>query len=368
MDTNHPVPQNVTSFQFHLVGDMTLKQFLYLGGGVGFAYLFFVLVADPAPIVAWPVIVISAFSGIAFAFLPISDRPLDHWVGAFLHAIFQPTKRTWTKNNKKYSDPAETSLFQNRFDYFINSPQIPVASPAPPPPTPQPQSQSQSAVAPVIPHLPPPPPPQPQSQPQTTNPPLPSSGDLSKTVRLAHEAQSLQVKIIEKERELNQIKTEASAPGGSLKSYTSDFNNVFNGLQTLVQEASQIKQELSTLTNEPTAPLNPVKISVVVPTKQRLTQLVLTTFPNVINGVIIDAQGNYLEGVVVVIHDRDGLPVRALKSNKLGQFTGSTPLPNGVYTVEMEKDSLMFDVLQIDLTGQVLPPIKIAAKQVVHSS
>jgi len=360
MDTQHPVPQNVTSFQFHLVGDMTLKQFLYLAAGVGIAYLFFVLVAQIAPIVAWPIIIISAFSGIAFAFLPISDRPLDHWVGAFLHAIFQPTKRIWIKNNKKYSDPNELPIFQNRFNYFMNAPQVPITPPPSPPQPPQPQS----IKAPVAPNLPQPS--QTQPQPQTTNPPLPSSGDLSKTVRLAHEAQALQVKIIEKERELNQIKTEASTPGGSLKSYTSDFNNVFNGLQTLVQEASQIKQELSTLTNEPTAPLNPVKISVVVPTKQRLTQLVLTTFPNVINGVIIDAQGNYLEGVVVVIHDRDGLPVRALKSNKLGQFTGSTPLPNGVYTVEMEKDSLMFDVLQIDLTGQVLPPIKIAAKQVVR--
>jgi len=66
---------------------------------------------------------------------------------------------------------------------------------------------------------------------------------------------------------------------------------------------------------------------------------------------------------VVVIYDKEGLPVRALKTNKLGQFTGSTPLPNGTYTIELEKDSFNFDVLQIELTGPVLPPLQIVAKQ-----
>ena len=65
---------------------------------------------------------------------------------------------------------------------------------------------------------------------------------------------------------------------------------------------------------------------------------------------------------MAVIYDKEGLPVRALKTNKLGQFTGSTPLPNGVYTLELEKDNFTFDVLQIELTGQVLPPLLITAK------
>ena len=30
----HPVPQNISSYEFRLVGDMTLKQFLYLAGGI----------------------------------------------------------------------------------------------------------------------------------------------------------------------------------------------------------------------------------------------------------------------------------------------------------------------------------------------
>ncbi|KKR52786.1 MAG: hypothetical protein UT88_C0021G0001, partial [Candidatus Woesebacteria bacterium GW2011_GWD2_40_19] len=29
----HPIPQNISSYQFRLVGDMTLKQFFQLAGG-----------------------------------------------------------------------------------------------------------------------------------------------------------------------------------------------------------------------------------------------------------------------------------------------------------------------------------------------
>ena len=67
----------------------------------------------------------------------------------------------------------------------------------------------------------------------------------------------------------------------------------------------------------------------------------------------------------MVIYDKAGLPVRALKTNKLGQFSGSTPLPNGSYTIELEKDNLLFDVLQIDLEGKVLPAVAISAKKVI---
>src|SRR3989344_4515507 len=64
----HPVPQNVTSFEFRLIGDMTLKQFIYLCIGAGTAYIFFVFLAIPAPFLAWPVIVISSFLGLVFVF------------------------------------------------------------------------------------------------------------------------------------------------------------------------------------------------------------------------------------------------------------------------------------------------------------
>ena len=58
------------------------------------------------------------------------------------------------------------------------------------------------------------------------------------------------------------------------------------------------------------------------------------------------------------------MPLRALKTNKLGQFAASTPLPNGTYFMEVEdpRDRFVFDRIQISLNGTILPAIEIVAK------
>ena len=338
----HPIPQNVTSFQFHLVGDMTLKQFLYLAVGSGIAYLIFVLFALDYPFFAWPAILISAGLGIAFAFLPVNARPLDLWLAAFLKAIYSPTKRVWSKNNKSYT---EVPIFQSRLLTYLSGLQ-----PTPPDQPPVPSSVSSAYLPPT-----------------TTAPELPTPEQLQKTVDLAKQAQSLQMQIIQTERTLNQIKTSAQNQPQISIDYTKQVNKILADLQNLVSSASQIKQQLQLVQHPESAKIQPTilrpKVKVVVSTKPKPTQVALTTFPNVINGIVNQTEGNSLEGVVVVIYDREGLPVRALKTNKLGQFTGATPLPNGTYTVEMEKEGFVFDVLQVELTGTLLPSLTITAKQ-----
>lgn len=318
---SHPIPQNVTSFQFHLIGDMTLKQFIYLAMGAGSAYLVFVFLSPTYPLVAWPLIITSTLLGISFAFLPIASRPLDLWVIAFLRAVYSPTKRVWQKNGRDYkSEP----LFKGRMMSFF------------PPP----------------------------SQP-TPPPDLPTKDELDKTVELARQAQNLQFKIIQSQRALNQVKSQPQA---------ADINKVITDLNILVSQASVVRQQLDAVTNPESiqeapkvvAAVPPThlkeRVKIIIPQKIKQTQVALTTFPNVINGVIKDKGGTYLEGVVAVIYDKEGLPVRALKTNKLGQFSGSTPLPNGTYTLELEKDNFSFDVLQIELNGEVLPPLLITPK------
>lgn len=347
----HPIPQNVTSFQFHLIGDMTLKQFGYLASGSTIAYLLFVFLAPIYPLVAWPLILISALSGVAFAFLPINSRPLDHWVGAFFKAIYSPTKRVWKKNGKTFvQDP----LFNSRLvTYLSNAAARPSTPPVMPIPTP---ANPQTTVRPT--------------QPPPANNQMPTPDDLKKTVELARQAQNLQMRIIQTERALSQIKEQAQNPNPAAIDYTQQVNKVLADLQGLVGQASQIKQQLESVGISPNQPLPPptpavkAEVKVVTPTKTKATQIALTTFPNVINGIIKDTKGNYLDAVVVVIYDKEGLPVRALKTNKLGQFTGSTPLPNATYRIEMEKEGFSFDVLQIELTGQVLSPLTITTKNV----
>ena len=346
----HQIPQNVTTFQFRLVGDMTLKQFGYLATGATIAYLVFVFLSPEYPLIAWPLIIIFASLGAAFAFLPIGSRPLDYWLGAFLKAVYSPTKRVWQKNGKKYP---EDPLFKSRYIMYVSSLQ-PIRSE-------DTRTTQRLDVADKL-----------EYRPSQTPPPisdLPTQEELQKTVELARQAQALQIKIIQTERELNQIKTEAGRPTPIPVDYSQQVNNILADLQKLMTQASQVKNQLDSLTNPPQTkpqlappPLPKEKIKVVVSQKPKQTQVALTTFPNVLNGIINDVQGNYLDGVIAVIYDKEGLPVRALKTNKLGQFSGSTPLPNGVYTLELEKEGFSFDVLQIELDGQVLPPLLVTAK------
>src|SRR3989344_7774246 len=339
----HPIPQNVTAFEFHLVGDMTLKQFLYLATGLGTAYLTFVFLAQSLPVVAWPFIFFSSFLGVAFAFLPIADRPLDKWLGAFLKAVYSPTKRVWKKDKLSFREeptfPKRLLLFQSAIP-SIQSPSTPIIT-----------NTTATILPPTVP-IPP-----------TTPEPLPSKEELAKTVELAKQAQELQSKIIETERSLNDIKAAAAIPHSDPQKYSNEINGVVANLQKLMLQASQIKQQLDVENIGPINPKATLKINVTPSPKPKLTQLVLTSLPSVINGIVVDAEGNYLDGVVVVIYDKEGLPVRALKTNKLGQFSGSTPLPNGTYSIEFEKENLVFDVLQIELEGNILPPLSIAAKK-----
>lgn len=345
----HPVPQNVTNFQFHLIGDMTLKQFGYLAFGAGLAYFLFVFASHDYPLIAWPLIVISSLSGAALAFLPINSRPLDSWIVAFFRAIYSPTKRIWKKGNKSFK---EETTFNSRLSAYLA--------------TNQPTIKIQTTVTPTTP-IPA------KMEPPTAQPgpSLLSKDDLAKTVDLAKQAQSLQMRIIQSERQLSQIKQASQGPNPVPASYSSQVNKIMTDLQTMVAQASAIKDQLETVT-KPELSENIVaavppqaireKVKVVIPSKPKQSELALTTFPNVISGVVKDLSGNYLEGAVAVIYDKEGLPVRALKTNKLGQFSGSTPLPNGTYTLELEKENFGFDVLQIELSGEVLPALMITSK------
>lgn len=341
----HPIPQNATSFQFKLIGDMTLKQFLYLTTGLGIAYINFVFLATSTPLLAWPMITVFGLLGIAFAFLPIGDRPLDYWLKAYLHAVYSPTKRIWIKEKATFN---KSPLFKPRLNMFLSGQgmEIPIpalrvtSTPLSPTPTPTPIELLGNK--------------------------LPSPEKLSETVELARQAQNLQQQIIQTERDLSQIKQASQNPGANMEAYSERLSALLTNLQRLVKETTTVKSQLDEGSEKPTP--RTVNIEVVTPTLKPKIQLVLTSLPNVINGITISSEGNYLSDVVVVVRDKDGLPVRALKTNKLGQFMGATPLPNGTYTIELEKESFVFDLLKIELDGKVLPAISIAAKKIAGSS
>jgi len=361
---SHPVPQNVTAFEFHLVGDMTVKQFIYLAVGIAASYIIFISLASLIPFLAWPMLVFTGLSGAAFAFLPISERPLDHWVGAFFKAIMTPTQRTWSK--KSIKDPQ--IILPNRLKLYLAA----MRSYGPGMASEQTNVSIMSQMAPVTQQIVNKPlslqnPATAQFRAATQAAPqrneiLPSQKELSETVTLAKRAQEIQTRIVNTEHELNQIKTQAAVPGTDQKEFAGQFQTVLSDLQTLTTQASQVSNEMAVISK--TTPPTQARQATQVIRKPVTTNIILTQVPNLVNGIITDSVGNYLEGVIVVTHNAEGLPVRALKTNKLGQFVAATPLPNGKYMLSLEKENLLFDSIEIELKGQIMPALVASAKKV----
>ena len=66
-----------------------------------------------------------------------------------------------------------------------------------------------------------------------------------------------------------------------------------------------------------------------------------------------------------MIKDEKGDPVRALKSNRMGQFALTTPLSRGKYTITVSSKSdsgLSFDIIPIEIKGELVPPVELVGK------
>ncbi|MEX1052670.1 MAG: PrgI family protein, partial [Patescibacteria group bacterium] len=91
----HPIPRQITTFEFKLIGFMTLKQFIYLIVFLPIAYI--VLSLFPIPILNILIAALVAFVGIALAFIPINDRPLDVYIKNFVKRVLMPTQFYYQK-------------------------------------------------------------------------------------------------------------------------------------------------------------------------------------------------------------------------------------------------------------------------------
>lgn len=479
----HPVPQNITTFQFRLIGDMTIKQFGYLAGGIILAYISYKL---PLPFFfTWPMAIVCAFTGFGFAFVPIEERPMDIWVFAFLKNVYNPTVFHWEHTEgppeppkNKVPPPVKAPLLTIPqilpSPHAQTTPAVRVAAttnkpaPAPQPPTPvappsfvhppadygraqQPTTQNSvletrhselgtrnselktpspidsffSFIDSLFVAKPKAPPAyvvqqrpnltmrpavqnQPQQYKQTPSLATPSiTGSGIKVVqtedgkrRTEDRAQKTEsggtadVKAMagkqnteekKTEENLTHLKTELETVQKELSQKTMEekrFTELQQQLAALMAERQSMENELVALRTRvqsqplptpqaarpagvvPNAPTEPTvkTMSVDVATRAGLPRL--TTYPNVVTGIIKDYDNNLLPGVLVTVKDKEGVPLRALKTNKLGQFAASTQLANGTYVVEVEdpRERFMFDRVQITINGAVMPALQIVAK------
>jgi hypothetical protein len=436
----HPVPQNVTTFQFRLIGDMTIKQFGYLAGGAVLAYISFNL---PLPFFfRYPLTAIFGLGGIGFAFVPIEERPMDVWFLSFIKSIYSPTQYLWQREAvaPTPATPMPTgavvqqkkstaSPFGTLFDFFFltkketkkqaiqNIPAAPAAvktippvPQTPQPPQKQPTSQpraswlgnifspSVSPKSPMIPQRTKAPAfayaqqypavmasaPIPSvsgkrldTTPQTENttaaqapqntagstPPIPSR-DETRTGVMEQKLRELEEQL---EKEKNS-KDQMSKLQEQLVGALNDKQRLEQELEEIRRHQSQQQKPQEVLRNAgATTPTqqSQATVNVFTPDAAKSAGIpTITTTPNVVSGIIRERTGNLLVGILVTVKDREDIPVRALKTSKLGQFAASTPLANGTYTLEIEdpKGQFYFDQARVTLNGNIIPPIEIIAK------
>lgn len=340
----HPVPQDITGFKFKLVGDMTLKQFGELAFGAIIAYLFY---ATGWPgFIRMPLTIMFGLLGFALAFLPIQERPLDLWIVNFLKAIYRPTLYVWQKGS-------EAVVF--------SSPPVVLPSVSPTPtrisPTPsiedlqelrdkkimetQGVEEKQAIILPKV----------------TIN--EPKAPEVVTVDSLAMLRDEKQLADEEKKRALDEQNQNLTAQIETVKTKI----QALQGMDTteLQAQLANLSAQKETFFPKET-PFEGVKIVEKSATHQATVSL--TEIPNIINGLVVNEKETPLENTILVVKDKIGNSIRALKSNQLGQFIASTPLENGTYYLEFERQGYTFDILEITLSGKILEPLKITAKTV----
>lgn len=294
----HPLPQDVTGYRFRLIGDMTLKQFLYLGVAVLLTLLIHNL---PLPFFfRYPLEILLLLLGIGLAFVPVEGRPLDKWLIAFIKSIYSPTQYVWKKQT--FSSSVSPSLSQPQQQKQPSSPSKPTfpspSTPSSPPSTP-----------------PPPPPPKKKV---SISSPLPKSTPVPSTKPI-------------------------SVPSSTHK------------------KLPPKPQPKSVSPVSPPSP-KPQKEKVSSPSPTTNLPIPFTpTTPNTLVGLTLTPDGHILDTALIeIIHH--GLTVRATKSNKLGQFLFAKPLENGLYQIKTEKPNFNFSTYSIKLEGNIIKPLKIQAQ------
>ncbi len=343
---NHPIPQDVTGFQFKLVGSMTIKQFMYVAGGVLLAVIVYYL--PITFLIKFPLIFALVLLGLAIAFLPLEGRPMDLMVANFFKALLKPNQFFYKKSGGQLS-------FTD-----LNLKPVTVIG-------------------------------QTQSSPTETGKPR---HNVQKEEQLASLLDTLENEpkssIDQKENQfLSALFTAQATPAGQapqvvkLVPQQSDLHTASQQMSSLPSQ--QLSQQPVTIQNnvtalqtqqaKPTLPVQPAPKTVQSPITTPYTHVAapsqasapmakpktLPDFPNLITGTVKDPRGNILSGILVEVKNKDGESVRAFKTNALGQFASATQLPNGTYTINFEdpKGQHTFSPMALTINGAALAPLEI---------
>lgn len=352
---NHPIPQDVTGFKFKLIGSVTVKQFLYLLGTGILAVVVFIL---PFPfLVRLPFMLIFASIGIGLAFVPIDGRPMDTMITNFAKAI--PAENRYIYRKKGVTIPA--------FEFIRVAPK---------PKTPQqlrenPSEATDDRKALFLKQLQ-----------KTYAKPDKKELELLNNIKGFFEESAInrdvpranadevpvsQIKLVkpaprpkeepEEEQAQDIVTKEAQAPANVQSAMSEEEKNKETNTQIKSRVAETVQGQ-----SKPEPTPNPQSARFVSPQAQVQAGFpTLPDVPNIIMGIVKDPRGKILQNILVEVLDQNNIPVRAFKTNALGQFASVTPLPNGEYKLYFEDPQKRneFETIGVSMNGEIFNPIEI---------
>lgn len=361
----HPIPQDIVGYRFHIIGSMTLRQFAELAIG---AILGLVIHATNLPdAIKWPLIFIAVTIGAAAAFLPIEERPLDHWIVTFFKTLNQPTKFFWEKSSKipelfLFKAGQQTSEAQDEVDL-----------------TPARRQRIKDYLVSV-----------------RSNKHRLDAEDLVIQARIqsimrSFDEISLSETSATKQANKPNLKTRTRSLAGLsiFENKAIAYDQAESEKKTLLATAQvaktisvpetastevEARQALEETNDETTHAQQAVYVENIQTDKTNSTEnsseQAVTfnaglpfpskpTQPNKLVGMILTNSNELIPEAIIEIKDDQSRVVRAVKSNALGQFFISTPLKNGNYSIFISHDSYQFHPQEIVLESEVIDPIEI---------
>ena len=309
---------------------MTLKQFFQVAGGVLVGLLFY---STSLPgVIKWFFIIVFSLIGVALAFLPFEDRPLEKWIISFFRSVYTPTIFNWQQTTVapvffqndaaipakplpevKQATPSTLEAGEQNFlsHIFRDSTVAPIVSSPIISPTPVvPLSMGTKPLFAVT------------TAPQAPRP-IPTRG-----IVIPQAAPIAIPQAPKQQVAVEAAPTSASTPATQPMQIVMDPFGKLN-LDTFPNPANSQRAQFS----PDAAPPNP------------------PTVPNTVSGQTVDDTGKIIEGAIMEVRDSAGRPVTIV-----------TPLINGKYEIIAEKDGYTFDTAAFDATGALIPPIAIRGR------
>ena len=325
----HPIPQDITGYKFHLIGAMTLKQFAELAAGAIIAFIIYK--SNLIGVIKWPMFIFVIILATMIAFVPIEERPLDFWIITYLKNLWKPTKFFWKKT------PKVPEFFNYKAGQNQNIDVTPDVNYSP---------ARKERIQEYLKSIP------------NTDEEL-DEWDISYNQRannLVTHFDQVQVKAenvsIQRERKNNrpQLKTRIR----KLKSLED------------IQDQQTQKTEPKTLiegADDPTPSDNVQKETDQIQKIENNETQLKEEKNNQLLGTIKNNTGKPVSNALIeVFAKNEDQALRISKSNTDGEFFIKTALPNGEYQIKTEAEGLAFMPISIRLTGRRVPAIEIVAE------